>query len=73
MVKAVRVAFRTKGRSQAGCCQGALPNSTSTLPATRLFRFIECQTVRDAGRRGLHPPVAVTFRTEYELAPVGCR
>jgi hypothetical protein len=36
------------GRSQAGCRHGALLNPASTLPATRLFRFIKSQPVRDA-------------------------
>jgi hypothetical protein len=39
MMTVVRVALPTQERAQAGCRQGGLPNSTSTLPATRLFRF----------------------------------
>ena len=76
------------GRSQAGCRHGALLNPASTLPATRLFRFIKSQPVRDAdhpadrsGREQIFywvsapnvVPLVVTNRTGNEIAPVVCR
>ena len=87
MVKAVRVAFRTKGRSQAGCCQDALPNSASICQQPACFasakvrRFVTpTSPPTGADANGFYwvsapnvVPLVVTNRIGNEIAPVVCR